>query len=330
MKKVVHYIGADLSKKTIDLAYRASNSHIQIENQMPGFKKLMSWLKELKLDRSQVFIVMEHTGHYSKLLEKFLHAKEIQFCKVAALEIIRSSGMTRGKNDKVDARRIALFAEERASRLKPNKKPDERLERLKILRTTRDNFVRQRSGIKNTIKEYLNIGMTKKDLPLKSQYAVMTALNKEIERLDQEMENIINENASLLKNYNLLQSIKGVGKVVATAMLVKTENFTKFANARKFACYSGTAPFEHSSGSSIKGRTRVSHMADKEMKTLLELSARSAAQFNPEIRNYYQRRVAEGKSKQSTLNMVRNKLIARMFAVIKRQEPYSIEFGAAA
>ena len=113
-----------------------------------------------------------------------------------------------------------------------------------------------------------------------------------------------------------------MGDVVATAAIIKTGNFTRFDNARKFACYCGTAPFEHSSGKSIRRKTRISHLADKEMKTLLDQSAKTAIQHDKELKSFYQRRIAIGKSKKSTINIVRNKILYRMFAVIKRQTPF--------
>jgi transposase len=128
---------------------------------------------------------------------------------------------------------------------------------------------------------------------------------------------------SIKNNYYLLQSIKGVGKTLAMTTIIKTANFTKFSNARKFACFCGTAPFENTSGTSIRGKTRVSHLADKRMKTLLDLGAKTAIQYDKELREYYLKRTTNGKSKMSTINVVRNKLLYRMFAVIKRQTPFT-------
>ena len=140
--------------------------------------------------------------------------------------------------------------------------------------------------------------------------------------LETEMYCIIDSDESLQQNFRLLQTIKGVGKVLALAIIIKTNNFSRFKNARKFACLCGTAPFEHSSGSSIRKKTRVSHLADKQMKTLLDLSAKSAIQYDKELREYYLNRTEGGKSKMSTINVVRNKILYRMFAVIKRQTPF--------
>jgi transposase len=75
-----------------------------------------------------------------------------------------------------------------------------------------------------------------------------------------------------------------------------TNCFLNFKNWRKFASYSGTAPFPYSSGTSIKGKNKVNNLANKKMKTLLNMSARSAIAHNTEMKIYFQKRKAEGKN----------------------------------
>lgn len=122
--------------------------------------------------------------------------------------------------------------------------------------------------------------------------------------------------------FKLINSIKGVGPQTALFMIVYTNGFTKFKNWRKFASYCGIAPFPNSSGSSIKGRTKVSHLANKKIKSLFDLCAKSAIQYNREMKKYYERRIEEGKSKMSSINAIRNKLLSRIFAVVERKTPY--------
>ena len=105
-------------------------------------------------------------------------------------------------------------------------------------------------------------------------------------------------------------------------MLVHTHTFTAFKDARQFACYCGIAPFEYASGTSIKGKTKVSHLANKKLKSLLNMAALNAVRFDSELKAYYERRVKEGKNKMCVLNIIRNKLVSRVFAVVKRGTPY--------
>jgi len=95
-----------------------------------------------------------------------------------------------------------------------------------------------------------------------------------------------------------------------------------FTTAREFACYSGCAPFAHTSCSSIRGKTKVHFIANRKMKMLLYMAAMNAITFNDELKSYYQRKVAEGKNPMSALNAVRFKLNCRIFSVIKRNEEY--------
>jgi transposase len=320
--KVQHIVGADLSKKTIDLVCHTTADYIQIENGADGFKAFLNWIAEQQISINETLIVMEHTGLYSFLFEQFLHQHNIAFKKVSALQIKLSAGMVRGKSDKLDAARIAAYGFEKKDKLYADEPGSPRLKRLQMLHSTRERLIRCRSNLVNAVKEYRNIKIADRDLLIESQLQVINKIDKQIENLEAEMQKLISEDEDIHCNFQLLQTVKGVGPVVALATLVKTSNFTKFTNARKFACYCGTAPFEHSSGSSLRKRTRVSHLADKQMKTLLDLAAKSAILSDKEIKAFYERRLLAGKSKMSTINIVRNKILYRMFAVIKRQTAF--------
>ena len=328
--KLQHIIGADLSKKSIDLVCHLLKNHVQIENTVTGFKDLMQWMRQQKINPSKTMIVMEHTGLYSYCFERFLHEHQIAFCKVNALAIKRSIGLVRGKTDKLDAARIAAYGFEKKDKLTIDVPASDALKRLQMLHSIRDRLIKQRASLTCAIKEYKHIGIPEKDIIMQTQLQLVKSFDKQIEKLMIQIETIIEEQVFLKQNFHLLQSIKGVGKILALTAIIKTSNFTRFANARKFACFCGTAPFPHHSGTSIKRKARVSHLADKQMKSLLDLSAKTAIQYDKELREYYLRRTTDGKSKMSTINIVRNKILYRMFAVIKRQTPFSENYLQAA
>jgi transposase len=319
MQNLQHIIGADLSKKTIDLFFR---SHLKISNNIVGFTEMIRWLKQQSINRSKVLIVMEHTGLYSFCFEDFLHKHYIAFTKVPALEIKKSMGMTRGKTDKIDARRIARYGYEKRDILTPEPEKSRELQRLQLLHATRERLVKHKAAMLNALEEYHNIGIASKDPIMLCQIRMVQQFEKEIKKIELEIDTLIDANPSIKQNQSLLMSIKGIGKVLSLETIIKTRNFTCFHSARKFACFCGTAPFPYDSGTSIKKRTKVDHQADKRMKTLLDLSAKTAIQYDKELKEYYLRRTANGKSKMSTINIVRNKILYRMFAVVKRQTPF--------
>lgn len=319
--KVLHIIGVDISKNSIDLFCHGVQSHLKIKNDVAGFNQLRLWLKQLKLSFSNLVFVMEHTGYYSYHFEDFLYQNKIRFSKVSALAIKKSLGMVRGKNDKIDAKRIARYGYEKRDNLRLEGPPDKLLQRLQMLHSSRDLLVKQRSSLMCALKEY-SIVLAHDDSIIENQIKLIAELTKQIKSFEQEMKHILNQPGPVAQNFKLLTSINGIGPIVATATLIKTKNFTRFTNRKKFSCFCGSAPFEHSSGKTIRKKTRISHLADKTMKTLLTQSAKTAIQHDKELKQYYQRRTQMGKSKRSTINNVRNKIIYRMFAVIKRQSPF--------
>jgi transposase len=273
--------------------------------------------------KEDLWVVMEHTGYYSYQFELFLHQQKIRYTKVAALEIKRSVGLVRGKSDKVDALLISRYGWMRRDQLQPQQISAGVMIELKDLISLRDKLVKDRSGYKARIKEQnVTRKYAKSHIQNKIQARKIKELSTDIKEIEAAIKELIKGDDALQNNYKLLVSIKGVGFVTAVYMLAYTDNFQKFINSRKFSCYAGLAPFEHSSGSSIRGRSRVSHFANKKAKSILNMAASSAIQHNKELKQYYQRRVAEGKSKMGSLNIIRNKLVDRMFAVVKRQSAY--------
>ena len=126
----------------------------------------------------------------------------------------------------------------------------------------------------------------------------------------------------LSKKYEFAKSVVGIGFVTAINLMIYTDGFTQMNDVRKLACYCGVAPFDFSSGSSVKGKTRVHHMANKKLKCNLHMASLSAIKVDHDIRAYYERKVADGKNKMSVLNAVRNKLLARVLACVNNEKNY--------
>ena len=322
--KIKETVGIDISKLKFDARIHSSQRFQTFENSHAGFRKLIKWLvRNSSYTITETIFVFEHTGLYSNQLSLFLTEKEYSFAMVPGLDIKRSLGIARGKDDKIDAKKIALYGYRRREEIIPTKLPSPAVMGLKNLLTLRDRLVKQRAGFKTSLKEQKRILVKKENESLfKIQEDTIKFLTKKINRIDLELDQIIKSDIELKIQFKLITSIKGVGKQTAYFLIAYTNGFTKFKNYRKFASYCGIAPFPNSSGTSIRGKTKVSNLANKKIKTLLDLCAKSAIQHSPEMKIYYAKRINLGQNKMSTINIIRNKLLARIFAVIKRKSPY--------
>lgn len=319
-----NFVGIDVSKLTIDVFVRETKSHKQFQNDTVGFELLVSWLiKQIGHSLESVLICFEHTGLYSIPLALYFEKANICFAMLPALEIKKSLGITRGKNDIIDSKRIADFAFRFRDKISLTKLPDPDIRKLQSLLTLRDRLTTNMKSYVISQNETLRT-MRKDDFPeLFSSYEnTAQMLKAEIVKLERVIKSIVMANEQLRRTYELITTIKGVGFIVAIHLIVYTYNFTRFDSWRKFACYSGIAPFEHQSGTSVRGKTQVSPIANQQIKKILHLAAMCAVHFDIELQEYYCRRQAEGKSKMATLNIVRNKLISRVFAVAKRGTPF--------
>ena len=322
--KIKEIIGIDVSKLTIDCCIHTSGLQQTFDNTLEAIAAMVSWsLKNSKVGKAHLLFVFEHTGLYSHELIQYLGSQGYVFYVVPGLEVKRSLGIARGKDDKADAKRIALYGYRVREEVSPYKVPDVILGTLKRLMSMRRKLTAQRAGHIATLGEQQRVlGYEDENVLFEAQKAVIATLGVQIKNIELELDKLINQDAKLLRLYRLLISVKGIGPVTARFLIVYTVGFTAFENWRKFASYCGIAPFKNRSGTSIRGRTKVSHLANKEGKTLLNLCASSAIQANPEMKRYYEKRVEQGKNKMSTLNIIRNKLLARAFAVVNRGTPY--------
>lgn len=326
MKKK-EYVGIDLSREKMDVRLYFIMQEETFDNKPTGLRKMKRWLEKLVDKDTVLLFCFEHTGMYAYPLLIFLELEGLDYVQVSGLQVKRSLGIQRGKNDRVDAKRLAEYAYLHREKITPEKLQSDQLIKLKSLLTLRSRMVRQRAGYMASVKEYQTF-MTLKDsdVMIHGQKEMIKSFTSQIELVEQEIRSVIASDEKIRKQFGLATSVKGIGLISACYMIVLTNCFTEFKTWRKFACYAGSAPFEHQSGKSIMGKTRISHYANKQMKTILTNAVQAAVQHSPELKQYYQRRIAEGKHKKVVVNIIRNKLISRVFATVKRGTPY-VELG---
>jgi len=319
------FLGIDVSKLTIDCHLYVKEEEKQFSNTQSGFKAMKRWIKQsAQLNLSELVICFEATGSYSFNLTKYFSDQEVEFTVESGYRIARTQGLVRGKDDAVDAYRISEYAYRHADKLRKYEMPSDDLIKLKKLYSLRKQIKTKLASFKARLNEEQRIDTFNFPELIDPQLAVIQCFTTQLAEIEKSMNTIIERNNELKKNYDLLVSIKGVGFVLASLTIVLTNNFTLFDDPRKFASYSGTAPFNYESGTSIKKGRRVSKLANSEMRAILTLAAKSARLHDPELKAYADRRLEKGKSKMSTINILRNKLINRMFAVVRKGKPYEI------
>ena len=320
-------IGIDVSKVSIDATALEQETqkycHDSFLNKSLGFKSFERWFNQFNVSPEETLVCMEHTGLYIVSLCDFLRRKGFNFSVVNPLHIKRSMGLQRVKSDKRDSYIIAQYASKFTDQLPINVLEDKDMLALKMLNSHRERLLRQVLALEKVTKELTDT--LEKDLIkeiLKDNASLLKILKTKLKKVEGMIREKIKSHAQMDCNYELIRTIPGIGEQVATHMILCTYNFSRLTDPRKFGSYAGVVPNSYESGTSLKGKPRVSPFANRKMKSLLHMAALTAVKRDGDLKQYYERKVAEGKSKMSVLNAVRNKLIHRMYSVIKRQTPY--------
>lgn len=326
--RYVHFVGVDISKETLDYSVIHEGEKIlqfKSENSDKGIKSFLKELRKIKgLEIHNTLVCMEDTGVYNNHLTSFLHRHEISCWVQPAMHIKASSGLVRGKNDAIDAFRIALYAYKNQNDVKLWEPPRKVIEHLKQLYALRQRLLLAKQKLTISTKEvsqFIEPEIVKEIN--KSVRKSINALEKDQIEVERRIKQLLLEDPALKQLFKIITSITGIGEITAVKLIITTNEFKGINCPKKFACYAGVAPFEHSSGSSVRGRNRVSHRANKTVKKLLHLSAMTAIVHDQQIRAYYLKKVEQGKPKMLVLNAIRNKLIQRVFACVRNNEVYS-------
>lgn len=327
-----HFIGIDISKKTFDLALINENAPdkaitAKFSNNHKGIVKLEQFIRKQELVKQQILFCVEHTGLYCRVLSNYLVENQYAVWLEMPVQILRSLGIQRGKNDQVDAKRIATYALTFRAKARLWQPPREEVQKIHDLMALRNRLVESRKSILIPIQELEATGLEEVAATLRKHCKKsIESLDKEIKQIEKELDEIINKDTNLKNKYKLARSVPGIGRITAMTLLYYTNEFTLFRTAKELACYCGVAPFAKESGTSVRGKTRVSNFANKALKKLLHMAAMAAISSDKELRAFFERKVAEGKNKMLVLNAIRNKLLHRLLAVIKRNTPFQSEY----
>ncbi|MHB9147530.1 MAG: IS110 family RNA-guided transposase [Candidatus Amoebophilus sp.] len=329
-----YILGIDVSKATLDLALSTNQANAPIvnrrfDNNLAGYRALLAWLKEEKINLKHLLICLENTGIYHRSLAAFFHSHHAFIWIETPVSIKWSMGLARGKSDKLDAQRICMYAfryQDKAQAYMPKNKS---LEQLADLLATREPLIDARKRLLDPIEELKAVGLQQESEMLREAcQKSLVSLSQDIKAIEQALKCILENNPATQKTFQLVTSVRSIGLITATYLLVYTHNFERFDNAKQLASYAGVVPFEYSSGSSIRGKHQVHPMANKTLKAALHLCALSSIVHNNEMQLYYQRKLKQGKNKLSVINAIRNKLLHRVFACVRDQRMYAYKHVA--
>jgi transposase len=325
------FMGIDVSKPHFDVSLMAVVNHqkqsmetARFDNTDAGMKAFEKWMKTNKATMDQnMLLVIENTGIYHRIIWSFCTNKNLPIHIGNAAHIKWSFGIARGKNDQIDSQRLCQYAQKHADEIKATPALDPVLMQLKDLITSRVHLLTQLTSNKTYLKELKNVSDPLIQKQLQGAYkAAIEGIATSIANLEALIVKIIAGNAAFAVNYALLLSVPGIGHITAVYLIGCTNNFAGRISGKQLACYAGVVPFEEKSGISIKGKSKVHPMANKDLKKLLHLCAMSAIQHCEELKDYYKRKKAEGKHRMSILNAVRNKIALRAAAVVNNQKKY--------
>ena len=333
MSKFKHFLGIDVSKEYFDAVVILDGNkekpiHSQFINDYKGIKALCKWLKEQGATSENTLACLEHTGMYGKLIIKYLVVYSFSLWVEMSLKIIRSIGVQRGKNDKVDAERIAYYAMKNVEEAVIFNAPRKEVDKIRNLLSLREKLVSTRASLMRNVKELKSFDLEVAKLSEKLQKSTIKGIDLDLKNIEKQLNKIINEDENLSRIFTVATSVTGIGKVTALFLICFTNEFTMYTTPRQLACYAGVVPFEHTSGKSVRSKPKVHYMANKKLKKQLHMCALSAITSDPELKHYFKRKVDEGKNKMLVINNVRNKLIHRVCACVRKNKIFEKRFIA--
>jgi len=308
MNKFTQYYGIDISKDVFDVMDQ-TGTHRQFENAPAGFLKFKKHLK------SNCCCVMEATGVYQVQLADFLYANNTFVAVINPLVIKRfiQMNLRRLKTDKADAEMICLYAQ--MNPLMGYKPAPVYVTESRILVENMDLLIKSRTMLKNRLHAIKYKSRKQRAILINPIKKSIKELTTQIDRLETELKRLIQANEPDL--FTRLQSIPGIGKSTAMFMIIISEGFKKFETAKQFTCYIGLTPVQKQSGSSVRGRSRISKQGNGKLRNLLFLCSFNACKYNKACRELYERIIHKGKSKKLALIAVANKLLKQSFAIAK-------------
>lgn len=322
---MTYFVGIDVSKAKLDCLWLREVQARKVKtkvlgNDDKGHRDLMGWLtKNTASEPGQIRVVMEATGIYHEKLALALYAHGFQVCVVNPAQI-KAYGQSLGNTHKTDKRDSLIIALYGASNQPALWQPEPRhvrelkalIARLEALEV---DFRRESNRLEKA--QFSNSSAT----VIESIRLMLKELEKEKRRIEQQIDDHIDQNPTLKKDKKLLETIPGIGPVMSRLMLSVLHS-RNFRTAKQLAAYLGVIPVLVESGV-FKGRSALSKRGPSSIRAKLYMAAVSATQWNPDISQMKQRLLDRGKTKMQALGAAMRKLVHICFGVVHNQTEYS-------
>jgi transposase len=318
---MTHYefVGVDVAKNKFDVALEINNRCIQecFSNDKKGYRAFSKWLAK---NTTQPWVCMEATGHYSELIADYLFSQQVRTSVVNPLQIksFARARLSRNKTDQLDARLIANYCEKMLPRTFISRSESHKA--LKELTNLLDMLKAQHTQLANQLHSAQNEGVKK------NIRKIIKTLEKEIERVEKLIAELIRSNPLLNENMALITSIPGVGKLTAYKVLSHVPDMNCFANAKQFAAFIGISPRQHQSGN-FQGKTTISRLGNSALRKSFYMAALVAKRFNKRLQPFVKRLQTKGKAPKAIICAVMRKLAHLIFGVLKNKRPFVINFA---
>jgi transposase len=319
-------LGIDIAKLKFNVCLINQNGklkHKVFPNTATGFEQLTGWLS--KQGVQCVHACLEATGTYGEALSLFLHqaGHTVSVINPAAIKAFAGSQLSRTKTDRVDAELIARFClAQEPSAWTP---PAPQVRELQALVRRLESLIEMRVAEENRLSSGITVDVVRASVEEHLAY-----LTEQINRTEELIRNHINSHPTLKQQSELLDSIPGIAETTAALLLAEITDITQYRSARQVAAYAGLVPRERQSGSSVRGRTRLSKIGNARLRRALYFPAITALRCSPFFQAWAEGLRQRGKSKMSVICAVMRKLVHIAYGVLKTEKPFDPEWAKSA
>jgi transposase len=319
-------LGIDISKLKFNACLINKGGklkHKLFANTSTGFEQLKAWLSKLRV--KSVHACLEATGSYGEALSLFLYqaGHRVSVINPAAIKAFAQSRLSRTKTDRVDAELIARFC---LAQEPPAWTPlPEEVRDLQALVRRLESLIEMRVMEENRLASGITVEMVRQSVE-----AHLTYLNQEIKRTEELIHNHIDNHPTLKQQSELLDSIPGIAETTAALLLSEITEIKQYRSARQVAAYAGLVPRERQSGSSLRGRVRLSKIGNARLRRALYFPAITALRCSPFFQTWAEGLQKRGKSKMSVICAVMRKLVHLAYGVLKSEQPFDPEWAKSA